>query len=348
MKKREPGLDLIRCTAFFFVVLFHSFLQNGFYNEAQTGLLMLFYNSVRWLSVSCIGLFLMLTGYLKSGKTDIISCYRDILPILFGYVLACAVSIPVRHFLLGEPCDFFTWVSRFIGFRGVLYGWYVQMYIGLMLILPFVNLALGRLKSPKQFVVLCSAMLVLTAVPGVLKKLSFISFWRSLYPLTYYFLGAAVKKYQPKINPFFGLAVSALISVCLGTVTSVSTDGNLSQARKWEFPDLWICMTVFFLFLSLYRLKPAKPLSEILAFLSGGCFGGYLLSHLLDAWAYSCFPSWKNPQDYPKLFVSVTVPVFLVSVFSGKALSVVVSAACKRQKNRADEPLRQPSDVKIR
>ena len=60
MKKREPGLDLIRCTAFFFVVLFHSFLQNGFYNEAQTGLLMLFYNSVRWLSVSCIGLFLML------------------------------------------------------------------------------------------------------------------------------------------------------------------------------------------------------------------------------------------------------------------------------------------------
>ena len=34
----------------------------------------------------------LLTGYLKSGKTDIISCYRDILPILSGYVIACAVS----------------------------------------------------------------------------------------------------------------------------------------------------------------------------------------------------------------------------------------------------------------
>ena len=60
MKKRQPGLDLNRCTAFFFVVLFHSFLHNGFYYEAQTGFMMLFYNSVRWLSVSCIGLFLML------------------------------------------------------------------------------------------------------------------------------------------------------------------------------------------------------------------------------------------------------------------------------------------------
>lgn len=57
MKKREPGLDLMRCTAFFFVVVFHSFLQNGFYNEAQIEPPILFYNSVRWLSVSCVGLF---------------------------------------------------------------------------------------------------------------------------------------------------------------------------------------------------------------------------------------------------------------------------------------------------
>ena len=30
MSKREPGLDIIRCLAFFFVVLFHSFLNNGY------------------------------------------------------------------------------------------------------------------------------------------------------------------------------------------------------------------------------------------------------------------------------------------------------------------------------
>ncbi len=288
----------------------------------------------------------LLTGYLKSGKTDISGCYRDIAPLLFGYVLACAVSIPVRHFLWGERYDPFTWVSRFIGFRGVFYGWYVEMYIGLMLILPFVNLALGRLKSRKQFAVLCSAMLVLTALPGVLRELSFISYWRSLYPLTYYFLGAAVKKYQPKLNPFFGLALSAFVSLCLGTVTSVSTDGDLSAARKWEFADLWICITVFFLFISLYRLKPAKPLCKVLAFLSGGCYGGYLLSHLLDAWAYSCFPAWKNPQGYPKLFVSVTVPIFLVSVLSGKALSALVSAAIKWYKTKADAKQHQPLSVK--
>lgn len=157
-----------------------------------------------------------------------------------------------------------------------------------------------------------------------------------------YFLGAAVKKYRPKINPAFGLAVSVFVSVCLGTVTSVSTDGNLSADRKWEFADLWICIAVFFLFISLYRLKPAKTVCKILAFLSGGCFGGYLLSYLLDAWAYSCFPAWKNPQGYPKLFVSVTVPIFLVSVLSGKVLSALVSAVFNGQKTKADAKQHQP------
>lgn len=37
MSKREPGPDLIRCLAFFFVVLFHSFLNNGYYYEPQAG-----------------------------------------------------------------------------------------------------------------------------------------------------------------------------------------------------------------------------------------------------------------------------------------------------------------------
>lgn len=345
MKERQPGLDLIRCTAFFFVVLFHSFLQNGFYYEAQTGFLMLCYNSVRWLSVSCVGLFLMLTGYLKSDRTDIRQCYRDMVPILACYLVAAALSVPVRHFLLGEQYDILTWTKRFIGFYGVYYGWYVGMYIGLMLILPFVNRMLQQLKTPKQFAVLCSVMLFLTAVPGAF-SVSLVSFWRTMYPLTYYFLGAAVRKYQPKINTLLGLCLSVFVSVCLGAVTSISTDGNLSSARTWEFADLWICISVFFLFLSLYRLTPARPVSRILAFLSGGCFGGYLLSHLLDAWMYDRFPGWNHPEGYPKLFVVVTIPIFLLSVLAGKVLDVLVSSVCKR-KTRADTNRISPGILKI-
>ena len=76
MSKREPGLDLLRCIALLFVVTFHSFLNNGYYSEPQVGVSMWLAGSFRWLSVSCIGLFLMLTGYLKCEKTDIKACYN--------------------------------------------------------------------------------------------------------------------------------------------------------------------------------------------------------------------------------------------------------------------------------
>lgn len=66
MQHREPGLDLLRCLALLLVITFHSFLYNGFYSQPQSGAAMLAANAVRWLSVSCIGIFLMLTGYLKS------------------------------------------------------------------------------------------------------------------------------------------------------------------------------------------------------------------------------------------------------------------------------------------
>lgn len=70
MPKRETGPDLIRCLAFLFVVVFHSFLYNSYYTERQTGWQMVLADGFRWLSVSCIGLFLMLSGYLLSHLLD--------------------------------------------------------------------------------------------------------------------------------------------------------------------------------------------------------------------------------------------------------------------------------------
>ena len=80
---------------------------------------MLLAGSVRWLSTGCIGIFLMLTGYLKGDRTDFRSCYRGLLPVLLGYFLAAAVSIPVRYFLLGDRQSFPAWIGCFFGFSAV-------------------------------------------------------------------------------------------------------------------------------------------------------------------------------------------------------------------------------------
>lgn len=230
MSEREPGLDLIRCLALLFVVTFHSFLYNGYYYEPQTGMVMWVAGSFRWLSVSCIGLFLMLTGYLKSDRTNIKACWRGLAPIILGYLLAVAISVPVRHFVFGDLQSFSTWCNRLFSFSAVYYGWYVEMYIGLLLLMPFINMSLEQIKTTKGLLTLAGVMVFLTALPGATSKIIAPDYWRPIFPLTYYILGAVVKRLQPKIKPYIGIFGALLMAFVLGTVTVLSTDRNLGEA----------------------------------------------------------------------------------------------------------------------
>ena len=121
MKSRQPGIDLLRCVGMLFVVGVHSFLKDGFYSEPQVGLVMWGADSVRWLFYGCNGIFMMLTGYLKCNKPLNRAYYRSLAPILMGYVLTCAVSFPIRHFLLNDRLDFFGWVEKLVTFGN--YAW---------------------------------------------------------------------------------------------------------------------------------------------------------------------------------------------------------------------------------
>lgn len=326
LEKRESGLDLLRVVALLFVVTFHSYLNNGYYYETQKGLYMLLAGSFRWLSTCCVGLFLMLTGYLKSDRTGIKDCYRALAPALLGYLLAAVISIPVRHFAFGDQMSLGVWLKRLFGFSAVYYGWYVGMYIGLTLLSPFLNLLLRQLREKKQLLGFAAVLLLLTALPGVTPLPVAPDFWRRMYPLTYYVLGAVIRRLQPKVRRWLALLTAILLAVGLGAATLLSTDGKLSEAFTQEFADLWITAITVCTFLSLYRLRLPSGWQKVFRFAAGGCYGGYLLSHLLDAWCYRCFPQWQTPVQYPKLFFAVTVPIFLTSLLTGKALQWDVSA----------------------
>lgn len=318
--KREPGLDLLRCFALLCVITFHSFLYNGYYSEPQRGTAMLLAGSLRWLSTGCVGLFLMLTGYLKSGRTDLRACYRGLAPVLLGYLLAAVVSIPIRHFFLGDPQPLSIWARRLLDFRGSYYGWYVEMYVGLTLLSPFVNRALEARDDQGSLLALGAVLLTMTALPGATPLKLALAYWRSMYPLTYYVLGALIHHFQPRVPSWVGLTGALIIALCLGAATVLSTDGDLSTAFPQEFGDLWIVGIAVCLFVGLYRVRPGMRLEQLFSWAARGCYGGYLLSHLLDAWCYRLFPAWRTPGQYPALFLMVTIPIFLCSILEGKLL----------------------------
>lgn len=332
MEKRSSSLDLLRCVAFLLVVVFHSFLNNAYYAWPQTGIAMWIAGSFRWLSVSCIGLFLMLTGYLKSGKTDIKSCYRALGPIILGYLVASAISIPVRHFMMDDVQTLREWFKRLINFNASYYGWYVEMYIGLVLLIPFVNLALERIQSTRTLLIFGAVLLCLTAIPGATPKEIAPDYWRKCYPITYYVLGAIVRRTQPKLSVWIGIGAALAMAFLMGTVTILSTDGTIKAAWGWEFQDLWTVFMVVCIFLALYRVKVPSCLGRILAFGASGCYGGYLLSHLLDSQCYLLIPQWKHPRYYALSFLFITIPIYIVSILMGVLLERLVKWPFSRRK----------------
>ena len=243
MTKREPGLDLLRCLALLGVVSFHFFLYNGYYHEPQAGLWMWLAGSARTLSIGCIGLFLMLTGYLGCAATGLKAGWKALPPVLLGYLLAAVVSIPVRHFAFGETATLQDWLSRLFSFSALYYGWYVEMFVGLTLLRPFLNRLLQALDD-RGLLSFAAVLLVVTALPGTTPLPLAPDYWYKLYPITYYVLGAAVRRLQPRISMWVGLGIALFVAFTLGAATVLSTDGPLEKAFAPQYGDLWIVLLV--------------------------------------------------------------------------------------------------------
>ena len=327
MRSRQPGIDLLRCLGLLFVNGVHSFLYNGFYFEPQTGGLMWAGNSLLWLFYTCNGLFMTLTGYLKCEKPLSKSYYRSLLPILVGYLLTCLVAFPVRHFVIGEKLTLLQWVEKFVTFGN--YAWYIEMYIGLLLISPIINLALSQLKTQKQLLWAAGTMVILSALPSITPLNLIPDYWTSLYPITYYCIGAVIRKLQPNWNRPACLGLAAVTALWTGFATLISTDGKFSDGFGQGYGGFWITAIILLLFIGLYRVNPGEKVSKLLGWLSGGVFEGYLLSRLLDVWIYNTVPQWHTPAMYPVILVCITVPVFIVSILAGKLLHELALRICR-------------------
>lgn len=320
MKKREPGIDLIRCVGLLFVVGIHFFYNNGFYFVPQDSLRILPGNTVRYLFFCCNGIFMMLTGYLKTTQPLRGKYYRSLLPVLVSYTIASAVSIPIRHFCFGDAQSLSVWITRFFTFFGVNYGWYIEMYVGLVLISPILNLAMDKLESDRGVLFLTGTLVVLTALPSATDLQLAPDFWTGMYPLTYYAIGAAIRRLQPKMRVWQGLGGAMLVSLGMGIATLLTADENFSSGFGQGYGGFWTTATAALLFLGLYRIRVGERMAKLLAWAAGGVFEGYMLSHLLDAWVYRLAPQWMKPGLWPAAFLCITIPVFLLSLLAGKAL----------------------------
>lgn len=196
MKQRDFGLDLTRCAAAVLVLAVHFFLNNGFYSEPLAGAGMAVSAVLRMAFMTCVPLFMVLSGYLCTNRRWSRGYLRGLLPVVLTYLLAACVCLAFRIGYMGQSFSLGGLARSVLDFSAAPYGWYVEMYIGLFLLMPFVNAAWNGLEERGKGA-LVLVLVSMTALPAFVNQWRQLlpDWWTGIYPLTYYVVGAWLREH---------------------------------------------------------------------------------------------------------------------------------------------------------
>ncbi len=347
MKERNLNADLIRCIAVFSVVSVHFLLNSGFYSVTVEGTDMLIMCMVRSLFMVCVPLFMILTGYLMWQKTLSHRYYKGLVKTLEIYVLASIACQLFKKFVQGDAVSIKTAILGILDYDAANYAWYIEMYIGLFLIIPFLNLTYHGLKSQKEKKVLICTMIVLTMLPKLVNNFSLQvegwwtspslsdkydpivpGFFTAMYPITYYFIGAYLREYDWKISRKKNLLLLLMVIAAFGCYNYYRSYG---QKFQWLSNSSWggeNLITATLLFTLLLHLKPKhwpKAVQSILIRISQISLGLYLVSWIFDQIVYDGFlkPYVEVVNDRWPYYFAVVPAVFIGSAGGATLLYLI-------------------------
>lgn len=304
-QKRDPALDLVRIFALITVISVHFFLHTGWYNQEVAGVKMLFLVTMRQFFMICVPLFMVLTGYLMSRKELSRGYYKKIGHTIAIYILASLACLLYRNLFTPKPFNLYESISRFFSFSAAPYGWYIEMYIGLFLLVPFLNLIWRNLKNKRQQLVLIGTLVLLSSLPSIFNVVNFHGFftaekilnttknlqllpdyWGCLYPFMYYFIGCFIREHRPKLKTRTNLICLVITSAASGIFVfkALHHQAFISSSLDGHSNPFVVVLTtlVFLFFINLnYSRVPAK-VNRTLAYLSSLCLGAYLVSWIFD------------------------------------------------------------------
>lgn len=218
---RLAGLDIIRCFAILSVIAGHFFVLNTAFRETIFDASGMFGQGLVYLLFNATGvpLFIMMTGYLNAHKVE---CnrkyYKGMGRVLISYLLFSIITILFRKYYLHENFSWIQWGLKILDFSAIPYSWYIEMWIGMYLLTPFLNLLYKAIPTQKQKLILLVTLYILTALPDLLNRYGLHlvpGFWQSVFPLTYFFIGRYIREYEPELKgKKILVAIIAILAIC--------------------------------------------------------------------------------------------------------------------------------------
>lgn len=375
LKVRNPNMDILRIIAVLCVIGIHFFYHSGYYYTTNDNAVMYFATVLRTLCSVCVPLFMILSGFLLCNKTLKKGYYSGIRKTIIVYILV-AIACMIYKSIVGSytltPLTFFTGI---LDFTGANYSWYIEMYIGLFLLVPFLNIIYKNLGSRKQKNILLITLIAITILPSLFNEFRFDSlewwanpasntetqklipsWWVGIYPITYYFTGCYIREYGTKIKNIY-LIIALVVAVFgFGTFNFYRCYGmpfSTSNYVYWYGIEPYVMSVLIFLIISKLKLENINVKTKFVLWkVSDLVLGTYLLSFIFDAIYYYEFLN-KNTTDFYARFPFMPLMilcVFVSALISSGIINLIAAGIefcykkicnlCKEKfsKNHIDEP----------
>lgn len=355
VKQRNINLDLIRCIAVLFVISVHFCLNIGFYELPCSGMRMLFLSILRSAFMTCVPLFLMLTGYLMNKKELTLSYYKGMKKTYCIYVLICICCLLFRIFYEHENIGIRKMILSILDFSADSYAWYIEMYIGLFLLIPFLNILWNNMEDKAKKWLLIT-FLILTTLPSLLNcwefllpgdetrdyNLLFPDYWQSLYPFTYYFIGAYLKEGKREVRLLRESVILVGLTVLFGIFNYYR---SYNDTFEWIAANNYQGIQVVIISVLLFRILSAVPLKNCpniakkgIQLISELSLGIYLASYISDRLIYPILTEHvtemvRRMDYFPVMIISSFGIALIISFFVNKIYHILeIIFNCIRQK----------------
>ena len=294
MKERKLNIDILKCIAIIFVVAVHFFLHTNYYGRSYT-FKSIFLSSFIWMIfMTCVPLFIMTTGYLMKDKTYSKSYFIKLLPVIGIYCLAASIYtfFDVRVINI----DYFGKLLVNI-FSFSHYAWYVNMYIGLYLMIPFLNAGFKSFNNRRSQAIALGVLVLLTVIPATLslfnnnKQIFMIvshlipDYWKGLWPITYYLVGVYIASFKKMSN----IKELVLVIIILDVLSVLGLSAISESSFGIEYGVLPVFLLSSLIFYTVIQLKVViknEWLQRVILFISKNTLPIYLLSVIGDLYWY--------------------------------------------------------------
>ena len=304
---RDLGIDIIKTLAISFVIGVHFFLNTRYYTTNLDNTNLFFQTYIQQIFLSCIPLFLMATGYLNNNTKITFNYFKKIIPIIIIYFIYSIPALIYRCSINEIPFDIKLWIEQIFSFKGHRYSWYINLYFGLFLLIPFFNKLYISLNNKKEKLILIILLLFLTTLECV------PNYWAKLYPLAYFYIGKFIRDFEPRIGNkkaiFYFLAI-ILIETTIEFL--VASNGRYTHYYN-DYSSIFRAIQSTLLFLICYNKNINNTfIKKTIINISSSTLDIYLASFLTDRLLYKPFKALSLSQETMFIFLPIMI---LASLF---------------------------------